>query len=209
MHILLIIPDYGDGIEVGTEIRRISSKHSTTVLTDEQATYDNILSAASSGSYDIVHFQGHMVSQTESLDRVMLGDGTEIDLSQMASIAHMARAKMFFLNTCLGARFAAYLVKHGIDAAVFSTVEIDPEKAWQVSAMFYEELKRIEDSKKAIRLLDVRYAFEKVSNGQGLYGWTDSGVGVVAVSWPRRYMIAHAIFTSAAIIASIVAILAG
>lgn len=209
MRILLIIPDYGDGIEVGTEIRKISQRHTTTVLTDEQVTYDNITSVAQEGYFDIVHFQGHMVQEIDSLSSVLLGDGTELDLSQMATIARMASAKVIFLNSCLGARFAAYLVKHGADAAVFSTVAIPVEKAWQVSTDFYEQLRRIEKTGKQISLLDIRHAFDEVSNGQGLYGWADSGAGYMNAAWPTKYIILHGALTASAIIASVIALWAG
>lgn len=176
MKVLLIAVDE-QGLDIGHEIAQISALHQTTVLTDSSANIKTILAEASNNQYDIVHFAGHTnTTDLQSLDSVKLAN-EEITLSQMARILRTADAELFFMNSCLAARFGFYVVSHGTPSSIFTTVNIDDGIAWQIAAEFYKQLAILEKASKKNKISsdDFRLALKLASNGSGLYGWADSG----------------------------------
>ena len=164
MRILFVAPDDPD-LNHLPEIRRISAMHTVHVLAGPVTLHD--IYDAVRDAYDVVHFTIHMQADDLALDAMALTADEWIDLATAAQICKLAKAKLVFFNTCLGARFGAYAVQHGTPAAIFTTIAMPVTVAWRLPLAFYERCSQIEEQE---RVVDFKTALDSVDSGDGLYG---------------------------------------
>jgi len=148
------------------EIRAITSSHKTHVL-NGTVTLQDIYQAATYQEYDVIHIVAHMHSQYDRLDEIVLSGSHVLDLQSATRIAKLANARLVMFSACLAARFATYLVKHGVPCVVYTTIAIEDATAWELPNSFYEQCKRAERSNK---IIDFRAVFNSVDSGDGTYG---------------------------------------
>lgn len=165
MNILFIAPEMHN-INAVPEIRAITQTHKTHLL-NGVVTLQDIYQAARYQEFDAVHIVGHMGSTSDRLDEIVLSNNEVLDLASMSRVAKLANARLVVFSSCLAARFATYLTKHGVPCCIYTTVQIDDATAWELPNSFYEHCKRTERQGKP---LDFRAIFNAVDSGDGTYG---------------------------------------
>ena len=166
MRILLIAPDQPD-INNIPEIRALSDTHQTTVLNGRVSNQD-IYNYIGRSAYDVVHFATHQAATEDAFDKILLSNGELLDLAAVTHIAKLSNARLIFFNLCNASRFAAYLVRHGVPACIYTTLALKDSNAWQTPWHFYEEARRQE---KVNPHVELRRIFDQVDPGDGIYGW--------------------------------------
>lgn len=155
MRILLIAPDTRT-LNSLPEIVAISSQHQTTLLV-EQVTVKQIYDTVRYQSFDVLHFATHT-----DHNNVYLSETEILDKEQLAQIARTAGCSLVFFNGCDSAGLAAYLVRHGVTYAIYTTNELNVREAWQMPNTFYALLSRPQHT--------VVSAYTHSDGGEGLYG---------------------------------------
>ena len=185
------------------EISRISELHQTHVLPDPVSLQD-IYSAVQHNHYDVVHIAGHTVEKLTQLDQIQLNDDEVLTLDAASQIVKIAGAKLVFFNTCISARFAAYLVRHTSKeiGVIFSTVNVLDYEAWRLPVAYYEQLRRLPEEP---GLFEMRKIFYSIVNGRGVYDWASSQQ-VHSTSWRRREKLIFLGFSMLSLILSGIAI---
>jgi hypothetical protein len=170
VRILLIAPNQPD-INAIPEIRALSDTHQTTVLNGHVSSQD-IYSYIKNRAYDIIHFATHQAADENTYDKILLSGGETLDLAGVTHIVKLASASLVFFNLCNASRFAAYLVRHGVPACIYTTIALKDSVAWQTPWHFYEEVRRQEAVSKPV---EFRRIFDLTDPGDGVYGW-NSGI---------------------------------
>lgn len=165
MNILLVAPGISD-INSVPEIRTITAAHRTTVY-NGVVTVQDLYSAVTNNSYDVIHFATHMEADETSLDEILLSNDERLDLNGATRIAKLGKVKLVMFNVCMASRFASYMVRNKIPCIIYTTVAIADHSAWELPAAFYEECRRAE---KENRLVDFKEIFDSVDSGDGRYG---------------------------------------
>lgn len=118
-----------------------------------------------------------------SYDRCLVLDNDEcLSQEEVAQIARTAGAKLLFFNSCDTAGIAAYVVRHGIPHAIFTTQPLFDKYAWQMPSAFYTILARRNlGSNPATQPIEAHYGgvltginypevFSQADSGDGIYG---------------------------------------
>lgn len=170
MHLLLVAPGR-TGVELNQipEIREITRLHRTTVL-NGPVTIEHIEASTRNDEYDIIHFATHTINDGQ-WDKLALSDGLIMNMHDIGSVARMASAQLVFFNMCNSARFATYLVAHGITNAVYTTLDLDDADAWRMPLRFYQHIARQEQ----LGHVDFFEAFRRTHPNGGIYGYISDG----------------------------------
>lgn len=164
MNILLVAPNMSN-INSVPEIRTITATHRTHVL-NGNVTIQDIYSAVTNSSFDVLHFATHMEDDTSTLDEILVSNGERLDLIGATRIAKLGHVKLVMFNVCMASRFAAYMVRNKIPCIIYTTVAIEDRIAWELPAAFYEECRRAENGNRPV---DFKEIFESVDSGDGRY----------------------------------------
>lgn len=159
-----------NGIDAHPEVDLITGMHSVHVLQGE-VPKQRLYSSVRHAQYDIIHFATHSTEEYLALS----GDD-ELSPEEIAQIARLSKAKLLFFNSCISGRMADYSVRHGVQYAVHTNVELEDEESWKMPLAFYRFLKDQIDCEKGINFVE---AFAAADTGDGIYGLSISHVLVL------------------------------
>lgn len=158
-------------LSTSPEIQDISRRHTIYpfLATDSMRSWNNELRR---NSFDILHFGGHIsLDQYKRPSRLHIG-AEVLTVDDIMSMARLCSARLVFLNGCDSAYMANALVRNGLPAAIYTTIELEDADAWKFPLSFYEVVARQEDEHS---IIDLRKAFEASVDRNGVYGWVSNG----------------------------------
>lgn len=161
MRVLLVAPDQ-HGIDARPEVDLITSMHRVHLLqgiVSKQRLYNDV----KTNDYDIIHFASHSTEETLALS----GDD-ELSPEEISQIARLCKAQLLFFNSCISGRMADYSVRHGLQYAIHTNVELEDEESWKMPLAFYRFLKdQIKESCDSVNFVE---SFMAADTGDGVYG---------------------------------------
>ncbi len=160
MKVLLVAPDQ-HGIDVHPEVDLITGMHRVHLL-QGSVPKSRLYNAVRTAEYDIIHFATHSTEQT-----LALSDGDDLSPEEISQIARLSKAQLLFFNSCISGRMADYSVRHGVQYAVHTNVELEDEESWKMPLAFYRFLKDHMDAGKCINFVE---SFMAADTGDGIYG---------------------------------------
>ena len=160
MRVLLVAPDQ-HGVDAHPEVDLITSMHRVHLLqgtVPKQRLYNDVRTS----QYDIIHFATHSTEEY-----LALSDGDQLTPEEIAQIARLCKAQLLFFNSCISGRMADYSVRHGLQYAVHTNVELEDEESWKMPLAFYRFLKDQIEIGKVVNFVE---AFMAADTGDGVYG---------------------------------------
>ena len=149
------------GIDARPEVDLITSMHRVHLLqgnVSKQRLYNDVRMS----KYDIIHFATHSTEET-----LALSNGDELTPEEIAQIARLCKAQLLFFNSCISGRMADYSVRHGLQYAIHTNVELEDEESWKMPLALYRFIKDQIDADKALNFVE---AFMAADTGDGVYG---------------------------------------
>jgi len=160
MRVLLVAPDQ-QGVDAHPEVDLITSMHRVHLL-QGNVPKERLYNDVRTSEYDIIHFATHSTEQT-----LALSDGDSLTPEEISQIARLSKAQLLFFNSCISGRMADYAVRHGVQYAVHTNVELDDEESWKMPLAFYRFLKDQMDTGRCCNFVE---AFMAADTGDGIYG---------------------------------------
>lgn len=130
MRVLIVAPDQ-PGLNAIPEARQIQEWHDCAILYGT-VTGADVFRACQERPYDVIHFATH-----GGPDGVLLSNGALLSPEDIAQAARLRETRGVFFNACQTGRPASYVVRHGVQWAISSEVDLPDDAAWKLAAAFY------------------------------------------------------------------------